>query len=183
MLSDRNGVKTLIFDNMTSVDLENNDNDKYIRQEEFIRNVVEFSKRWQVCCIVVLHPRKMQAVQRMGLFDLQGVTAAINLAHRVLSLYRVSQREKEGEMGRNGTWYRKPVPYDVIIDILKDRFGSASGKEVGLFYDVPSRRFFDTAETLDHRYAWDDKDYSGIPLPFGIPQFEAASEVFGEVPV
>ena len=163
----RNGVKTLIFDNMTSVDLENNDNDKYIRQEEFIRNVVEFSKRWQVCCIVVLHPRKMQAVQRMGLFDLQGVTAAINLAHRVLSLYRVSQREKEGEMGRNGTWYRKPVPYDVIIDILKDRFGSASGKEVGLFYDVPSRRFFDTAETLDHRYAWDDKDYSGIPLPFG----------------
>lgn len=177
----RNGVKTLIFDNMTSVDLENNDKDKYIRQEEFIRNVVEFSKRWQVCCIVVLHPRKMQAVQRMGLFDLQGVTAAINLAHRVLSLYRVTKKEKEGEMGRNGTWYREPVPYDVIIDILKDRFGSAAGKEVGLYYDVPSKRFFDTVETLDHRYAWDDADYTGIPLPFGAPQLDALAEVYGEV--
>lgn len=177
-----NGVKTLIFDNMTSVDLENNDNDKYIRQEEFIRNVIEFSKRWQVCCVVVLHPRKMQAVQRMGLYDLQGVTAAVNLAHRVLSLYRVTKREKEGEMGRGGEWYRKPIPYDVMIDVLKDRFGSAAGKEIGLYYDVPSKRFFDSVQSLDHRYDWDDADYGNAPLPFGIPQFEAANEIFGEVP-
>ena len=72
--------------------------------------MVEFSKRWQVCCIVVLHPRKMQAVQRMGLFDLQGVTAAINLAHRVLSLYRVSQREKEGRNGQERYMVQKTSP-------------------------------------------------------------------------
>lgn len=178
----RNGVKTLIFDNLTSVDLENTDKDKYIKQEDFIRNVIEFSKRWQVCCIIVLHPKKMDKVRRMDLFDLQGVTAAPNLAHRVLSLYRVTKREKEGEMSKNGSgWYRKPVPYDVIIDVLKDRFGSAAGKEIGLFYDIPSKRFFDSVESLDHRYEWDDSESDGSPLPFGIPQFEAASEIFGEV--
>ena len=84
-------------------------------------------------------------------------------------------------MGKNGTWYREPVPYDVIIDILKDRFGSAAGKEVGLYYDVPSKRFFDTVETLDHRYAWDDADYTGIPLPFGAPQLDALAAVSGAV--
>lgn len=178
----RNGVKTLIFDNMTSVDLENTDKDKYIKQEEFVRNVIEFSKRWQVCCIVVLHPKKMDMVRRMNLFDLQGVTAAPNLAHRVLSLYRVTKKEKAGEMNRNGSgWYREPIRYDVIIDILKDRFGSAAGKEVGLYYDIPSKRFFDSVESLDHRYEWDDSEPDGTWLPFGIPQFEEADEIFGEV--
>lgn len=178
----RHGVKTLIFDNMTSVDLEADDRTKYQHQETFIRDVIEFSKRWQVCCVVVLHPKKMEALRRMTLFDLQGVTAAPNLAHRVLSLYRVSKKEKEGEMNRNGTdWYRKPIPYDVIIDVLKDRFGSAAGKEIGLYYDIPSRRFFDSIASLDYRYAWDDSEPDGTWLPFGVPQFEEANEVFGEV--
>ena len=34
------GVKTLVFDNMTSVDLENNDDNKWQKQEEFIRDIV-----------------------------------------------------------------------------------------------------------------------------------------------
>ena len=178
----RHGVKTLIFDNMTSVDLENNDNDKYIKQEEFVRNIIEFSKRWQVCCLVILHPRKIEAMRRLSLYDLQGVTAAPNLAHRVLSLYRVPAKDKAGEMAKNGSgWYKKPIPYDVIIDVLKDRFGSAGGKEVGLYYDIPSRRFFDSYETLDHRYAWDDSEPDGTYLPFGSPQLEAANDIFGEV--
>ena len=177
----RNGVKTLIFDNMTSVDLESTDKDKYIKQEEFIRNVIEFSKRWQVCVIVVLHPKKLDTVRRMTLYDLQGVTAAPNLAHRVLSLYRVTKKEKEGEMNRNGTdWFRKPIQYDVIVDVLKDRFGSAAGKEIGLYYDIPSKRFFDSVASLDHKYEWDDSEPDGTWLPFGIPQFEEANEVFGE---
>ena len=173
------GVKTLIFDNMTSVDLENNDNDKYLRQEDFIRSVIEFSKRWQVCCVLVLHPRKMQAVQRMGLFDLQGVTAAVNLAHRVLSLYRVPIKEKKGIPGRNGGWIVEPCKYDVLLDVLKDRFGSGAGRTVGLYYDVASKRFFDSRENLAHRYGWNDL-YDENPLPFGVPQLDQESEVYGE---
>lgn len=175
----RFGVKTIIIDNMSSVDLENDDNNKYIKQDEFIRSVIEFSKRWQVVCIVVLHPKKMEALRRMSIFDLQGSVSAVNLAHRVLSLYRVQPKEKEGIIKGNKV-IQRPIKYDILIDVLKDRFGSGANKTIGLYYDVPSRRFFDSEENLDYQYAWDKTDYTGVPLPYPPPQLEAEREFFGQ---
>jgi len=40
----RNGVKFLVFDNMSSVDLEAGDDNKWNKQEEFIREIIQFSK-------------------------------------------------------------------------------------------------------------------------------------------
>lgn len=168
MVVRRYGVKLLVFDNLTSMDLENDDNNKYQKQEDFIRNIVSFATKWNVACIVVLHPKKMDIYRKMSIFDLQGVSAAINLTHRILALYRVSPKEKEGKVGKSGIVIEKPVPYDVTIEVLKDRFGSGGNKEVGIFYDVPSKRFYDSPESLDHKYNWDEEsDYSGIPIPFG----------------
>lgn len=158
------GVKTLIFDNMTSVDLENTDENKWQKQEEFIRNVIAFSTRWDVCCIVVLHPKKMDSNRRMSLYDLSGVSASVNLSHRVLSLYRVTPKEKQGIQKKGGDqgWITKPIDFDVIIDVLKDRFGSGAGRSVGLFYDIPSKRFYDLSEnSLFFQYRWDDADHTG----------------------
>lgn len=179
------GVKTLIFDNMTSVDLESTDDNKWQKQEEFVRNIVAFSQRWGVCCIVVLHPKKMDSNRRMSLYDLSGVSASINLAHRVLSLYRVTKKEKEGERykGKDGYW-KKPIDYDVIIDVLKDRFGSGTGSQIGLFYDIPSKRFYDCNQSLLHQYQWDKDDHTGQEIPFGPSEpdrihLEEDREVFG----
>ena len=80
---------------MSSVDLQCDDKNKYFKQDEFIRKVINFSKRWNVCCWVVIHPKKMDMVRRMSIFDLQGVVGAVNLSHRVLALYRVQQKEKD----------------------------------------------------------------------------------------
>lgn len=172
------GVKTIILDNMTSVDLENNDDNKYVKQDEFIRGIIDFSKRWQVACIVVLHPKKMDMVRKMTIFDLQGCVSAVNLAHRVLSLYRVPPREKEGVI-KNGRVLVPPESHDVLLEVLKDRFGSGANKTVGLYYDVPSKRFFDSYKTLDWQYKWDTTDYGSKPLPFGAPQLEQENEVLG----
>ena len=180
----KHGVKTIIIDNMSSVDLENDDNNKYIKQDEFIRNVIEFSKKWQVCCILVLHPRKMDMVRRMSIFDLQGCVSAVNLAHRVISLYRVQPREKEADI-RNGKLIHAGIKYDVICDVLKDRFGSGTGREIGLYYDIPSRRFYDSVASLDFKYAWDKRDYGSTPLPYGAYSLNKAeqdeAEVFGTI--
>jgi KaiC/GvpD/RAD55 family RecA-like ATPase len=176
----RYGVKTVILDNMTSVDLDNNDDNKWQKQDEFIREIIEFSKKWQVACIVVLHPKKMDMVRKMTIFDLQGCVSSVNLAHRVISLYRVSKKDKEGVVGKNGKVIEPPVKYDVVLDVLKDRFGSGGGKEVGIYYDVPSKRFFTNEQNLDFQYAWDKTDYGNEPLPFGIPQFEEENEVYGD---
>ena len=43
----------------------------YQKQEEFIRNIVTFATRWDVCCVVVLHPKKMDMYRKMSIFDLQ----------------------------------------------------------------------------------------------------------------
>lgn len=177
------GVRFLVFDNLTSMDLENDDNNKYQKQEEFIRNIVSFATQWDVCCVVVLHPKKMDMYRKMSIFDLQGVSAAVNLTHRVLALYRVRPEEKKGKMMKSkGGWVQEPIPYDVTIEVLKDRFGSGAGKTIGLYYDVPSKRFYDTLDTLDHQYQWDaDSDYKGVPLPYEIPSLVEAENYDLEV--
>lgn len=177
------GVRFLVFDNLTSMDLENNDNNKYQKQEEFIRNIVSFATQWDVCCVVVLHPKKMDMYRKMSIFDLQGVSAAVNLTHRVLALYRVRPEEKKGKMMKSkGGWVQEPIPYDVTIEVLKDRFGSGAGKTIGLYYDVPSKRFYDTLDTLDHKYQWDaDSDYKGVPLPYETPSLVEAQNYDLEV--
>ena len=172
----KHGVRFLVLDNLSSMDLENDDNNKWNRMDDFIRNVIEFSKRWQVVVVLVLHPKKMDFVRRMTVFDLQGVASAANLSHRVISLYRVPAKEKQGEQNRRGDWIKEPCSADVILDVLKDRFGSAGGKEIKLWYDVPSRRFYDSLENLDHKYEWDKNDYSGLPLPY--PPMDAADIPF-----
>ena len=127
------GVRFLVFDNLTSMDLENDDNNKYQKQEEFIRNIVSFATQWDVCCVVVLHPKKMDMYRKMSIFDLQGVSAAVNLTHRVLALYRVRPEEKKGKVQKSKAgWVQEPIPYDVTIEVLKDRFGSGAGKTIGL---------------------------------------------------
>lgn len=170
------GVKTFFFDNLSSVDLAcEKDDNKWAKQEDFIRKVVNFAKKWQVICFIVLHPRKLDTVRRMNLFDLQGVVAAANLTMRILALYRVQPKDREG---------LKPMKGSVVLDVLKDRYGGANGKEITLWYDEPSKRFYTDIETLDHRYQWDaDTDYGNLPLPFGAPAMknDLGEEVFAKI--
>lgn len=176
----RKGVKTIIFDNMSSVSLGGSDESKWTRQEEFVKQIVDFGKRWNVCCIVVVHPRKMEAVRRMNLMDVGGVSAVFNLAHRVLSLYRVQESDREGKMGKNGRWQQKPLNCSVVVDVLKDRLGSANGAHIELYYDRPSRRFYDSYENLDRIYSWAyEYDYGNTPLPYGAEMLDREKEVFG----
>lgn len=82
----------------------------------------------------------------------------------------------------------KPVDYDVIIDVLKDRFGSGGGRDVGLFYDIPSKRFYDSSESLAFNYKWDKTDHTYEDLPFGMStpdriRYEENREIFGTIPL
>lgn len=174
----KHGVKTIVLDNMTSIDLENDDNNRWNKMDDFVRSIIDFAKKWHVAIFLVLHPRKMDMVRHMNLFDLMGVASSSALSHRILSLYRVPPKEHDGVMGYGGKWKVPPVPWDVVVDVLKDRYGSATNKSVGLYYDVPSRRFFDSVENLDYKYAWDKEEGQAGPLPFP-PNIVDESEVYG----
>jgi len=174
------GCKLLIIDNLTSMNLEGNDENKYQKQAEFVQWLLEFAKKFSCCPVLVIHPHKIDCMRRLNKMDIQGISALIDLAHRIISLYRVTEDDKRGQLNRRGDGYSKaPIQCDVIADVLKDRMLGWEGYSCELYYDRPSRRFFTSRQSLDHRYAWDKKDYGDSPLPYGAPQLDVESEVFG----
>ena len=176
------GTKLLILDNLTAINLECSDDNKYNKQSELIMNLIAFAVKFNVIVLLVVHPHKIDTMRRLNKMDVQGISAIIDLAHRIISLYRVSERDKQGEPKMNGSgWRVKPIKEDVLIDILKDRMLGFEGRSVGVYYDQPSRRFFTSEEDLDRRYSWDKYPYTG-GLPYPPAQLiDEEDEVFGTV--
>ena len=176
------GTKLLILDNLTAINLECSDDNKYNKQSELIMNLIAFAVKFNVIVLLVVHPHKIDTMRRLNKMDVQGISAIIDLAHRIISLYRVSEKDKQGEQKMNGSgWRVKPIKEDVLIDILKDRMLGFEGRSVGVYYDQPSRRFFTSEEDLDRRYSWDKHPYTGS-LPYPPAQLiDEEDEVFGTV--
>lgn len=178
----KNGAKLIIIDNLTSVNLECNENNKYSKQEEFVTQLIDMAKKFNVTVCLVVHPHKIETMRRLTKMDVQGISAIIDLAHRILSLYRVTENDKKGELRRNGNGYvKEPIKADVLVDVLKDRLLGHEGYSTGLWYDKPSRRFFSDEAHLDKKFNWDKKEYNSA-LPYPPPQLiDNTNEVFGEV--
>ncbi len=176
------GAKLCIIDNLTSVNLECNENNKYQKQEEFVSRCIDIAKKYNVVIIMVVHPHKIETMRRLSKMDVQGISAIIDLAHRIISLYRVTAEDKKGKPKNNGKgWYKEPIKYDVLCDVLKDRMMGFEGSTIGLYYDKPSRRFFVNEKDLAYSYSWDKRIYDKA-LPFPPKQLQNnLSEIFGEV--
>lgn len=171
------GSKLFIIDNLMTVDLDATSESMNEKQTEFVQWLIQFSMKYNVATVLVCHPRKLQpGVTNVGMYDISGTSNIINLAHRAFGLKRVTKTEKEGVRKLdNSGWKVKPVKYDVRFEIIKDRLRGKSNLEVGLYYDVPSRRFFTTPEEYEHQYLWDKNVYKDH-LPYPITN---DSEVFG----
>ena len=178
------GTKLLILDNLTAINLESNDNNKYDKQADFIMDLIAFAVKFNVVVILVVHPHKIDMMRRLSKMDVQGISAIIDLAHRIISLYRVQESDRQGVPKMNGSgWKVKPIKADVIFDILKDRLTGYESRSIETFYDRPSKRFFTTEAELDYQYAWDKRKYT-TPLPFPPQQLvedDSEDEVFGRV--
>lgn len=176
------GTKLVILDNLTAINLECSDDNKYNKQSEFVMDLIAFAKKFNVAIVLVVHPHKIDTMRRLNKMDVQGISAIIDLAHRIISLYRVQDSDKKGVPKLNGSgWKIPPIKDDVLIDILKDRMLGYEGRSIGVFYDTPSRRFFINEEDLDRRFSWDSMAHSG-PLPFPPTQLiDEEEEVYGSV--
>ena len=144
--------------------------------------LIAFAVKFNIIVLLVVHPHKIDTMRRLTKMDVQGISAIIDLAHRIISLYRVSEKDHKGEQKLNGSgWRVPPIREDVLIDILKDRMLGYEGRSIGVFYDQPSRRFFTSEEDLDRRYAWDKHAHSGPP-PYPPKQLQdEEDEIFGTV--
>lgn len=155
----KRGVRVFLLDNLMTISLNSDGtSDTNKAQTDFMNRLIKFSMKYDVVTLIVTHPRKLQSGADIGLFDIAGTQNIVNLAARTISLKRVKESEKENPSN-------KYYGYDVVISVIKDRiFGST--KEIPVYYDKISRRFFSNYEEFDWIYGWDKKQYFGrLPYP------------------
>lgn len=174
------GAKLFILDNLTTIDIgvDNNANELQ-KQTDAINKLIKFAVTYNVAVILVAHPRKIEKGAEVGLYDISGTANIANLAHRTISLRRITKKEKQGTLNSKGTdWISPPCKYDVMVTVVKDRLRGRFGFEYGLYYDVPSRRFFSNQAEFEYNYHWDKNSYNSH---LECPIKEDDNEVYGEI--
>jgi replicative DNA helicase len=145
------GVKLLVLDNLMMLDLECNETEKNNAQTKLINDLIKFASKFNVSVCLIAHPRKTQQMNtEIEMYDIAGSSNIINLAMRSIGLRRISKKEQEDVKNP----FRK---YNVVLTIMKDRLLGKADIQMGLYYDVKSRRFFTDYDEFDHVYKWDDK--------------------------
>lgn len=177
------GCKLFIIDNLMTVDLKGDDNNKNERQTMFCNRLIQFAIKYDCCVVLVAHPRKMlDPNASVGLYDVAGTSNIQNLAHRTIALRRVSDEEKCGIPSKNGNgWQKPPNPYNAMITVVKDRMRGKAGLQVGVYYDIKSRRFYTNKEEYFYKYDWQKRSNICLNPNIKYPPSEEEEKAFGEV--
>lgn len=153
------GAKLIVLDNLMMLDLECSESDRNTAQTNLINSLIKFASKFNVACVLITHPKKTQDINSdIEMYDISGTSNIINLAMRAIGLRRVSKKEKEDPKSKWGK-------YDVVLTVIKDRMFGKSDCQIGLWYDIVSRRFYTNYEEYDAQYAWDKNSYAS-KLPY-----------------
>lgn len=153
------GAKLVILDNLMMLDLHSTEVDMNSKQTSFINRLIHFAEKFGCAVLLIAHPKKTQDMHSdIDMYDIAGSSTIINLAHRSIGLRRVSDKEKEDVRCK---WHN----YDVVLTIIKDRMFGRTGKQIGLWYDNASRRFYTDYDEYSMQYKWDNRVYQN-PLPY-----------------
>ena len=153
------GCKLIVLDNLMMIDLHCTEADKNQAQTDFINDLIKFSAKFNVAVVLIAHPRKTQDQNSdIEMYDISGSSNIINLAMRSIGLRRVSTKEKGDPKAKWGK-------YDVVLTVIKDRLLGKADFQMGMWYDLTSRRFYTDYEEYDAQFAWDKKVYTN-KLPY-----------------
>jgi len=173
-LARKKGVKVFVLDNLMMIDLECNNENIWQKQKEFVVKLVNFAHKFNVLVHLVAHPRKVETIRRLTKLDVGGSGDITNLAHYVMSIHRVTPKEKEGVKNKKGEYVVQPIEHDCIIDLFKNRITGTQDKELRVYFDNPSYRLWSTKEELDKVFKWDKNKYKdNLPDPReeNLPEF------------
>lgn len=153
------GAKFIVLDNLMMLDLGCCESDKNTAQTNLINRLIKFASKFNVAVVLIAHPKKTpDANADIEMYDISGSSNIINLAMRSIGLRRVSKKEKTDPKAKWGK-------YDVVLTIIKDRLLGKADFQMGLWYDLTSRRFYTDYEEYDTQFAWDDNHYAS-QLPY-----------------
>jgi archaellum biogenesis ATPase FlaH len=155
------GVKIWILDNLMSLDIGvTGDSNQWIKQKDLVVKLVSLAVRYGVLIVLVSHPRKVGSSaldidRRLSVDDVAGSGDIGNIAHYILSVHRFGKKERAGEPDKRGGYKKgkEPIPFDVSIDVLKNRY-TGNVDEVPEYFDYKSYRFYRTPAEVWKRYGW-----------------------------
>ena len=157
-VANRKNVKLICIDNlMTAMDIVNDQNNLYLAQSNFVRELKDIAIKYDVAIILVAHPRKAGKDEKDNDFDNDIVSGSSNITDRVDIVLNYS-RAKEGS------------GYDSLLQIGKSRLVGTLrlGKEgIPLNYSPKTKRVFGT-QCLTKHYGWekDPVQVDDIDVPF-----------------
>lgn len=147
------GAKLIVLDNLMMLDLHCSEAEKNTAQTDLINRLINFASKFNVSVVLVAHPRKTaDANSDIEMYDIAGSSNIINLAMRSIGLRRVSKKEKEDPRCK---WRN----YDVVLTVIKDRMLGKVDLQIGLWYDLTSRRFYTDYDEYDYKFGWDQRNY------------------------
>ena len=152
------GSRIWLLDNLMMMDLDSDGDltSTLQKQKEFIVNIVKIAQTYNILIVLVIHPRKV-SVNQSDLIadDVSGSGDLTNMAQYVVSARRFKQKEKDGVPdGRGG--YKKdsePIPYDVAVEVLKNRYTGRQGTAM-LNFNYSDYRFYSSESERTKRYKW-----------------------------
>jgi len=157
------GVKVAVLDNLLTIDLQCKQEDLWQEQQKFMVRLINFASKYNILIVLVAHPKKTAEFRRLTSDDVGGSGSLTNLCHYVLAVHRYTAKEKAGTKDGRGNYKKgfNPKKHDVVIDLFKNRLTGHANKEIELYFDYMSYRFFDVPKMLWKRYGW-NKDASPI---------------------
>lgn len=165
------GCKLIVLDNLMMLDLQCSESDKNTAQTNLINRLIKFASKFNVAVVLIAHPKKTQdSNSDIELYDISGSSNIVNLCMRSMGLRRVSKKEKEDPKAK---WKK----YDVVLTIIKDRLLGKTDKQIGLWYDLVSRRFYTDYSEYDAKFKWDNNPYTE-QLPYIDRSLDDPNDVF-----
>jgi twinkle protein len=156
----RYNVRFICIDNlMTALECENN-SDLYRKQSEFVRNLKKIAGKYNVCIILVAHPRKESGNENRG-FQNDDISGSADITNRVDVIMGYSRaRGKDGEK----------LNWDSELIITKNRL---TGKLISyknpihLVYSQKSKRIAQYGNKVSKVYGWEQTQ----PVVYEEPPF------------
>ena len=156
------GVRNFVLDNLMTINCsEYNKFNPYEAEVAFVIKLCEFARNFNVVIHLLNHPSKIDTIRRLTKMDVAGMAKLTNLVHYVIAIHRVTEKEKEG-VYRRGEVVTPPIPYDALIDILKNRPTGFQDKTIGTYFDMASKRFYGDSDDINRQYSWDSTEKKEI---------------------
>ena len=139
----RYNCEVFLVDNLMTTTFTSGEKDFYRAQSQFIGQLKDFARKFNVHVHVVAHPRKTDG--KLTKMDVAGSGDITNRADNVLAIHRLSPEEKEKD---------KYYGLDNLIQVFKSRLYGMQDVEIGMKFSWMSKRFYLPSGNANKEYGW-----------------------------